>query len=239
MFKESGVNNEFKWQKVRNIKYKFVAEKLYTFIFKHLDKLRIDVIIWDTEDKNFKQSNGTNIGKMYYHLVQNTLSKYWGNDSIWLWHPDKQSSMDWRTLGKCLVAKKHGLSTDLFGINQNNFMKLRLEMIKVVDSRKEIFVQVADYFAGLGAYSYGHFQRHRTWEGDQTQQAFFFKDIETINSWSNSEKIRFPLISLFDEFCKERSLGISLHTTNGLRTHNPSKASINFWLYKTRHSFQE
>lgn len=80
------------------------------------------------EDARHKGISGrddnANIGRMYYHLMQNALSKRWDGNSSWFWRPDKQSSMDWRTLGKYLVSKKHRLAADLFGINESDFVKL-------------------------------------------------------------------------------------------------------------------
>lgn len=238
LFVSSGISNEFKWRDVRSARHKFAAEKLHAFIFKHLDKIRIDVLIWDMEDTRHKDVFGrddkANIGRMYYHLVQNTLSRRWGNVSSWLWKPDKQSSMDWRTLAKCLVGKKHRLAADLFGINEDDFTKLKLKMIKVVESCREIFVQVADYFAGLGAYSYGHFGKYEQWTITQGGQISLFKDTKIIKNWSHREKIRFPLIDSFDKDCKSRILTVGLNSTKGFQTHDPSKP-INFWLYKPQH----
>lgn len=234
----SGISGEFKWQSVRSAKYKFASEKLHAFIFKHLDKIRIDVLIWDMEDSRHKDISGrddsANIGRMYYQLVQNVLNKRWNNNSSWFWRPDKQSSMDWQTLGKCLVGKKHKLAADLFGINETDFIKLKLKMIKVVESHKEIFVQVADYFAGLGAYSYGHFEKYKEWEMAQGGQTSLFENKKVVKNWSNSEKFRFPLISHFNTECKSRTLTVGLNSTKGLKTHDPSKP-INFWLYRPQH----
>lgn len=238
IFSSSGINGEFKWQNIRGAKYKFAAEKLHAFIFSHLDKIRVDVLIWDMKDSRHKDISGrdddANIGRMYYQLVRNVLSKRWDNNSSWFWRPDKQSSMDWKTLGKCLVSKKYQLAADLFGINKTDFIKLKLKMIRVVESHKEIFVQVADYFAGLGAYSYGHFEKYKEWEVAQRGQSSLFEDKKVVKNWSNSEKVRFPLISCFNNECKSKILTVGLNSTKGLKTHDPSKP-INFWLYTPQH----
>lgn len=241
IFSKSGISGEFKWQDVRSAKYKFAADKLHAFIFKHLDKLRIDVLIWDAEDSRHTvpgRDDNANIGRMYYHLVQNVLSKRWGNNSTWFWRPDKQSAMDWQTLGDCLVSKKHKVGADLFGTNEIDFIKPKLKLIEVVESHKEIFVQVADYFAGLGAYSYGHFDKYREWKVAQTPQQSLFENTEIKQKWSNSEKVRFPLIDCFNDDCKRRSLTVALDSTRGLKTHDPIKP-INFWLYKPQNSLDK
>lgn len=238
IFSSSSINDEFKWQNVRSAKYKFAAEKLHAFIFKHLDKIRVDVLIWDMEDSRHKnisrRDDNANIGRMYYHLVQDVLSKRWGGNATWLWKPDTQSAIDWRTLGDCLVGKKHKLEADLFGINETDFFKSKLKLIKVVESHKEIFVQVADYFAGLGSYSYGHFNKYKEWKKDQMAQQTLFGDTKTKQNWSNSEKMRFPLLDCFNDECKRRSLTVAFNSTGGLKTHDPLKP-INFWFYKPQH----
>ncbi len=242
IFSSSGITDEFKWQNVRSAKYKFASEKLHAFVFKHLDKIRIDVLIWDTEDSRHKDVPGrddnANTGRMYYQLIQNVLNKRWGNNASWFWKPDKQSVMDWQTLGKCLVGKKHNLAVDLFGVNETDFIKLKLKMIKVVESHKEIFVQVADYFAGLGAYSYGHFDKYKEWEESQSGQVSLFEDKKVLKNWSNSEKTRFPLINCFNNECKSRTLTVALSSTKGLKTHDPPKP-INFWLYRPQHALDK
>lgn len=238
LFINSGINNEFKWQDVRSARNKFAAEKVHVFIFKHLDKLRVDVLIWDMKDARHKDVSGrddnANIGRMYYHLVQNVLSKRWGDDSIWFWRPDKQSAMDWRSLGGYLVNKKHQLAANLFGISKSDFVRLKLRIIKPVESHKEVFVQVADYFAGLGVYSYGHYAKYKNWENVRGGQTSLFEGTTTPVVLSNSEKVRFLLIDSFNKDCKNRSLTVSLDSTEGFQTRDPSKP-INFWLYRPQH----
>lgn len=241
LFVSAGINSEFKWHDVSSARHRFAAEGLQTFIFNHLDKIRVDVLVWDMKDTRHKDIPGrddnANIARMYYHLLENTL-KRWGYNSSWLWKPDKQSPMDWRTLADCLVHKKHLLAADLFGIDEDDFVKLKLKMIKVVDSRKEIFVQLADYFAGLGAYSYGHFGKYKEWKIIQAGQISLFGNMKSIKNWSNSEKARFPLIDSFYEGCKNRALTVSLDSTSGFETHDPSKP-VNFWPYRPQHALDK
>ena len=85
-------------------------KRLEDFIFSNFDKLRVDILIWDMDDSRHKNSgrdDNENLSRMYYHLIQNTLSKGWDKGSTWLLVPDHQSSINWRTLGEHLVSKKH------------------------------------------------------------------------------------------------------------------------------------
>jgi hypothetical protein len=190
----------------------------------------------DARRKNISRRDDiADLGRMYYQLLQNALSERWDSRASWFWRPDKQSSMDWRTLGKCLVSKKHQLAAGLFSMNQADFMKLKLKIIRPVESHREIFVQVADYFAGLGAYSFGHFERYKKWDVFRSgQTSLFDSDATESIEWSHSEEARFPLLQSFNSNCKSKKLTVSLNSTKGLYTHNPSKP-LNFWLYKPQH----
>ncbi len=119
-------------------------------------------------------------------------------------------------------------------MNEVDFTRLKLRLIKPVESHKDIFVQVADYFAGLGAYSYGHYEKYKKWETTRGGQVSLFENAVTPIFLSNSEKVRFPLIDFFNKDCKARSLTVSLNSTKGFQTRDPSKP-INFWLYRPQH----
>lgn len=236
LFLSSGIKNEFKWTKVATAKYRFVAEKINRFIFNHINDLRIDVLIWDMQDSRRKgivgRDNDADLGIMYYQLLSCTLTKRWDiKSNTWLWKPDKQSSIGWETMKECLVSKKYKNFIDLFDINRENFFRLNLGKIEPSDSQKERFIQIADYFAGLGAYSYGHFIKYKKWLKLVSPQISLFCDNMDDLCLSNREKIRFPLLGSFIKDCKKFGLGISLEQTQGLKTYNPQK-NINFWLYQ-------
>jgi len=236
LLSESGFKHEFKWTKVRNAKGKFAAEKINMFIFNHLKDLRIDILVWDMKDSRHKNilkiDDNENLARMYYHLISNVFGKRWEAGCSWCWQPDRQSSMNWKNLAKCLATKRYKTITDLFNINKNDFRKLGLKIIRISDSQKEIFIQIADYFAGLGAYSYGHFDKYENWLNFKSKQGSLFEtDVKKIEL-SGSEKVRFPLFESFIEQCKRQKMTIGIESTRGLYTHNPAKTNINFWLYQ-------
>lgn len=235
LFSESGIQSEFKWEKVRIKKYKFAAEKINNFIFRHLNELRVDVLIWDMQDSRHKDVFGIdgneNLGRMYYHLVSDVFGKRWGNECTWCWRPDKQSGMNWRTLADCIASKKHKIIADLFRVNENNFWKLGLKIIKISDSQKELFIQIADYFAGLGAYSYGHFEKYKNWLDSKNRQIPLLTNNYKRRKLSGSEEIRFPLLESFVDCCKNNKMTVGIESTHGLNTYNQIK-NINFWLYQ-------
>ena len=239
---DSGIKNEFKWQNVYSARYKFAVENLYEFIFSYLDELRIDVLIWDMEDSRHKgiigRDDNANLCKMYYHLLANVLRTRWSVDSSWLWKPDKQSSINWRTLGNCLVNKKYRVISDLFGVNEGTFLRLGLKRIQPTNSEEEEFIQIADYFAGMGAYSYGHFEKYKHWLNLTRGQSSLFDNGDDFKKLSGTEETRFPLLESFINKCKKFGLKISLEKTGGLRTHDP-KNHVNFWIYQPQHIYDK
>jgi len=241
LFSESGIKSEFKWEKVRTAKYGFAAEKINKFIFKYLNDLRIDVLVWDMQDSRHKDisiDKNENVGRMYYHLLSYVFSKRWESGCTWCWQPDKQSLMDWKSLAKCLVGKRYKTIADLFNINKSDFLKLGLKMIKVSNSQKEPFIQIADYFAGLGTYSYGHFDKYKNWLDSKSGQKSLFNSNDNKRKLSRSEKIRFPLLESFIDQCKKNKMTIGLESTNGLKTHDP-RNNINFWLYQSQNIYDK
>lgn len=161
ILQDSGIQCEFKWAKLRNAKYRFVAEKIVDFVFNNHDSIRIDIIIWNLEDSRHKdrkdRDDSENLVRMYYHLVSSVLSNRWPiHNSMWKWHPDKQSSVDWTILQDCIKNKKHLCVADLFQLNPN-FEQVNLNTIEPSDSYKYPFIQVSDLFAGMGPYSFGYY----------------------------------------------------------------------------------
>lgn len=237
LFKNSGIEREFKWEKVKNAKYSFCAEKIQNFIFTCLEDLRIDVLIWDMHDARHKDVAGRdeieNLKRMYYHLLSNVISRRWHESARWQWYPDEQSAIDWKEMGGYLVSKKYKKIQDLFGASDDAVRRLKIESIKPVESHSYSFLQLIDYFTGLGVYSYGHFPRYESWCRVESRQQSLFNKPEEIEM-SNSEKVRFKLLRSFAEECKNRSLQVSLESSRGLFTRNPN-TNINFWLYQPQH----
>ena len=74
---DSGVSSEFKWTKVRNRRYRKVADRMIDLIFENLTCTRVDVLTWDTQDDRHDvpgRDDLANLERMYYHLVLNVGS---------------------------------------------------------------------------------------------------------------------------------------------------------------------
>ena len=240
ILKDSGISNEFKWEKVTNAKYRFAALKLIDFVFQNKWQFRIDTLIWDLEDSRHKNITGRddaeNLVRMYYHLASTTCSKRWNvSQACWAWYPDEQSSVDWETLQDCVRNKKHSCVQDLFRANPD-FERVNLKNVKPSESHKHPLIQLADLFAGMGSYSWGHFDRFIEWNKNNSQQQSFFDNKQS--SFSKSEEERFVVISEFNKKCKERSMQIGLESTSGFKSYNP-RVFVNFWLYEPQHKLDK
>jgi hypothetical protein len=233
ILKDSGIQSEFKWYKLCSGRDRFAANKIIDFIFRNYDKLRIDTLIWDMEDSRhkgvLKRNDDENLLRMYYHLACTTFSKHWPTEkTCWRWRPDHQSSINWDTLYDCIRNKKQECVQDLFQSNPD-FRKVNLEKIIPSDSDKYPLIQVSDLFAGMGAYSWGHYNRFKEWEKYASKQiSFFYKEKQV---FSQSEIERFEVMQNFNTKCKKNKLHIAFDTTKGFKSYDP-KVFINFWLYK-------
>jgi hypothetical protein len=236
ILEDSGIDKEFKWKKLDSAKYRFAAEKLIDFVFKNQNALRIDILIWDLEDSRHKNLSGRddseNLVRMYYHLVSTVLSRRWPiSNSLWNWYPDQQSSVNWETLKDCISNKKHACVSDLFQQNPN-FEQVNLKSPEPSESNKHPFIQLSDLFAGMGAYSFGHFDRYKKWQQQKSSQILLLP--EKKHKFSNSENERFSIMEQFNKICKGCGLQIAFDTTRGFKSYVPGNF-INFWLYEPQH----
>jgi len=228
---------EFKWQKLKNAKYRFCAIKLLDAIWSFLgtSNARIDVLIWDNQDTRhaiYGRDDAANFGRMFFHLHSNVLKKRPRN-SIWNIFPDEKIEIDWDTVRKCLSAsgsRQEFVESPLFG----GFFTDRyysIKNIQQVQSHQQPCCQIADLFAGLALFSLTHYDSFEKWTSRSTNFGLWEEETLTL---SNSEKHRFLALQYFDSGCKSRHLGVSLKTRRCLHTPNP-KNPINFWHYKPQH----
>lgn len=237
IFKNSGISDEFKWEKLRNAKYRLAAQKLIDFTFQNEQKMRVDILIWNLDDSRHRnilgRDDSENLVRMYYHLISTTCSKRWPiRDSCWKWYPDIQSSINWNNMNNCIRNKKHTCVQDLFYSNPE-FENVNLEEIEPAKSQKHSLIQIADLFAGMGAYSWGSFETYLKWKDIINNQPSLFPN-STNTRLSPSEKERFIVISDFNKKCKNRSMQIAFESTRGFKSYVP-KNFINFWMYEPQH----
>jgi hypothetical protein len=232
---------DFKWETVRDAKGRFAAMKLIDFCIKHASPgdLRIDVLTWDIEDTRHKikgRDDIENLKRMYYHLLKNVLTKRWPDDCAWVLNPDENTAMDWGTLSDCLENRSRSIRDidPLFIANGSDILFKRNYNIIDINPRKsheEPFIQMADFFVGMGVYSRKKYNLYERWRINRTGQDMLFDKFNAAaHRLSKGDEVRCDVVSLLSERLKKARMGVKLGC-NGLITYNP-KNPINFWPYK-------
>jgi hypothetical protein len=236
---ESGVS-EFKWQKLKDAKYYFCAEKIIKYILNNIrsHELRVDTIVWDTHDSRHAvtgRNDHSNYERMFFHLLNNSMKKR-PKKSEWVIYPDVRGGIDWTTVHDCLhhVGKRQEYQESIFG----NFFADPFYSIKEFqekESHVEIPIQVADLFSGLTVFSRDNYDCYKNYL--HSSQPSLFDEPQTIKL-TNRETYRCKLLDLFNRECKSRTLSVSLDTNRYLHTYKPENP-INFWHYEPQGNYDK
>ena len=244
LLQESGVR-EFKWKRLDSAKSRFAALKIidYCVDLACQRKLRVDVLVWDTQDSRHNiigRDDIQNLQRMYYHLFRNVLRRRWSKGAKWRLYPDENTALDWNQLRGYLENTSWSMHVDppsLFGPEGFRLQLKRefgLEQIEAGVSHERPLLQVADLFAGLAVFSRDKFDSYQMWLNQRSLQSDLFNTDCAQVSASNSERERFEVLRHFDGLCKRHGLGVSLKSHQGLRTPNPAQP-LNFWFYEPQH----
>jgi len=249
LLKESDVK-ELKWEKIKDAKYRFAAEKICELVVALACKniLRVDTLIWDIEDTRHKikgRDDLQNLHRMYHHLLKNVLQRRWEDGAIWILHPDEQTAISFDSIRYFLGMKQRALTPaerDLFSGNKPSLVWKQfyhIADIRPVKSHEEPFVQISDMFAGLASFSYQCFKKYKIWEEKHSSQPRLFNSFkEGEDQFSKSENERFRVLQFFISECKRQKMRVSLNSHNGLKSMDPRNA-LNFWPYKPQHELDK
>lgn len=220
---------ELKWVKLRTARMRFAVIKIIDFVIEWLFKgfMRIDTLIWDIEDARHKITNRSdirNLRRMYYFLFQNVLGSRWSEDCIWDLHPDTTT----------FQASSHLCYLGLEENFNKNARNVNVRSISEIKSTQEPLIQVADFFAGIAAYSRDSYSKYEQWQ--ECKLTSGNKIMEYV--LSNADKERCYVLNYLDNSCKKRKLGVRLKSTHGLRSLNPFKP-LNFWLYEPQEQYDK
>lgn len=230
--------SEFKWSNA-NKRY---GIELADFFFSRQDKMRIDVLVWDTNDSRHcglrNRDDLANFACMYYQLIHNVLKMRWPDNARWTICPHSQNQINWKTMERCLAWKSWKAETGLFDLlSKSSFREYyRIEEIREVFSETHPLIQLADQFAGLGAYSYQAFERYQRWIHEQEGPSLAFDGSGTNMTgfkFSNSDLERLPILDHIQNTAKKFKLQLSLDSSGGFSTKRPERP-LNFWLYKAQ-----
>lgn len=234
--------NEFKWQKLKDAKYKFCAEKLINFVWNLIetDDARIDVVIWDINDSRHKvkkRDDTANYGRMFFHLHSNALKRR-PKSLTWDLFPDEGVGIDWSIVSQCVDARgQHREFVDLPLLG--SFFSdphYSIANLKEVKSHEEPCCQIADLFAGMSIFSRTHYDLYEKWHEYTVPSLPLFPVVKP--QMTRAEEHRFPILQYFDQGCKSRKLGVSLKSKRYLQTPNPNNP-INFWHYIPQHEMDK
>lgn len=229
---ESSGVKEFKWESTGSAKYRFCAKKMIDIVFEFAKqkKIRIDTIIWNSNKRKefLPEGDLVILGKMYYHLYKNVLTKRWPK-SNWKLYPDKQTAIDWNEISKILknVSSELIIKNDSGGKLQIS-EKSRYQIIELseIDSKESCLCQITDLFSGLAAYY--HLESHNC----NLSPYQNLLDRSNRNA-SNKDLERYGIIEHLKQKSKKSSMEIIFDSLKGLRTHNPNN-SINFWQFEIK-----
>lgn len=232
--------NEFKWSDLTGARYRFCANKIIDYILDDIitNKGRIDVLIWDTHDERHDipgRDDIQNYERMFFHLHKNLMERR-KLGAIWHVRPDERTDLNWSDIQSCLEAVgnwkeyfSHPLLEELYSRHYHS-----IESFKEIDSEESQLIQVADLFAGMGAYTRKKPNVIKQLiKEDKRQEGLFNTSSDSINI-SNNDRERFKVIKHLYTKCRGRKLGVSLSKYGYLNTPNPNY-SINFWHYKPQH----
>jgi len=230
----SGVS-EFKWQKLKDARYFFCANKILDLVLNCLYsfQLRIDVLIWDTQDSRHAipgRKDIANYERMFYHLLNNSMKKRI-QGANWHVYPDECCGIDWFTIKDCLshAGRRQDRSYKLFDTFYSD-PHYNIISFSEKKSDMEYAIQVADLFSGLAVFSKLSYESYISWESLQTDESLRLFDFDESIVLSNRDVYRCKILSLFNVNCKRMKLGVSLNSKKALYTFKPENP-INFWHY--------
>lgn len=239
LLNESNVS-EFKWKKLASAKYRFAALKIIDYVTEQAIKehVRVDTLIWDTEDERHNiigRDDIQNFERMFFHL-HNSLMRKQGPSSRWHIRPDERTDLDWDKITECLHSKSLWKEHYNYPLLEEFYSSYcyQIDTFKQMNSASCRLNQVADLFAGMGAYSRQEKSLIKSHLQSVSGQKKIFPSSPVKNKFSNADEERLKIILYLNKKCKQKKLGVSLKSLGYLSTFDPSNP-INFWHYEPQH----
>jgi hypothetical protein len=246
LLQECGIR-ELRWQRVSSARERFGAIRIIDRLFQELEnrRIRIDSLIWDTHDSRHQVQGRNELGnlqRMYYHLFKDVLTRRWRDDATWALYPDEQTGLRWSSLQTHLSNAEKSLDVSppapLFefeGLIISLRRQFHLRGLGPLPSHSTPFIQVADLFAGIAAFSWNCHDCYKRWESSQGPAQGVFTAVTQSPSFTKSERERCPVLNHLDNKCKARRFQIGLSSTKGLKSHRQD-IPLRFWLYVPQHA---
>jgi len=221
---------ELKWSRIDKFRFRAYKSIIDYFLEKAKQRqVRLDVLRWDIKDPRHHdvlgRDDNKNLQMMYYKLLYNVISRRWQRGH-WTFFPDENGIIDWDEL-------KLDLDNGISKVNLKE--ELNIKIIKEVNSKNNVLIQVADLFTGLSIFSKDKFslymkcKDYMDWKNGQQRLVPLKNDFSKI---SNKNKMRLKILYYFNKKCKRLKMGVSLEKKRGLWTPDPRNTNINFWHYE-------
>lgn len=223
---------ELKWKEINGGKKASGAAAAVDWFLQRadLDRLRIDVLCWDTTDPIHlakPRKDSENLEVKYYHLLKQIMRFRWPESAVHRVIPDHIDELNWTKTRWFLTESganrfaKHPSSA----IQQHRVDQVfHVESIQPEHSHLHPLIQLADLFAGMITYSYEQFDRLDQWV---TQDA-----ADPPMTLSQTERVRFPLLRQVYDWCSDRGLFVLLPEYGGFQSMIPI-LPLNFWLWES------
>jgi len=210
-------------------------------------KIRIDVLIWDTQDSRHTirgRDDIANLEFMYYKVLTHAVRQW--NQIEWDFYPDKNSQVHWNEIADYLNRTRLvRYQSNLLSLLENEYeiQPLRFKIIDPLDSLYEPLIQLADLFAGMARFVKEEGKQCIQWldycrNKNQLSLPSFINREDTIDETIITKQNRFQLIGEFNNLCKHYRMGVSLRQKRCLWTPDPTKP-INFWNYEPQHEYDK
>jgi hypothetical protein len=210
-------------------------------------KIRIDVLIWDTQDSRHAiqgRDDIANLEFMYYKVLTHTARQW--NQAEWNFYPDKNSQVHWNEIANYLNKTQLArYQSNLLLLLENGYgtQPLRFKTIDPLDSLYEPLIQLADLFAGMARFTREEGKQCIQWldycrNKNQLLLPYLLNGKDTIDETIITKQNRFQLVGEFNNLCKRHRMGVSLRQRRCLWTPDPTKP-INFWNYEPQHEYDK
>jgi len=225
---------EFKWHDLESARMRFCAIKFIDYLLDVMvpNEARVDVLTWDVQDRRHDvigRDDIKNFERMFFHLHRNVMMRREAG-AFWHLRPDERVDVDWRTLKSCLGSVGRWpryLGSLLDTSYSDQFFDVHVQQVASDQCR---LCQLADLFAGMGAYSRERAETMKALKRESSGQLALIDGDEKPPA-SQRDTERFRVISHLYDRCRERKLGVSFETEGYLRTRDP-RNPVNFWHYE-------
>jgi hypothetical protein len=189
--------------------------------------VRIDVLMWDTrEPRNFAEPRGdaSDLETMCYHLLTNAFRTR-PDGSGWQLRFGHKAGVRWPSQSDCTGATaRSGPIERLLFVDFARKASHAVRDASEVDPGGSVTIRLASLFAVVCTFSRQRHDRFEEWcrlAADERRSAVF----------DATEAANFALIAYLSAGAKKAKLGVSLSSSQGLRTRD-GRRPLNFWWYE-------